>query len=230
MKFHLNSNIVEGTPEELVKYQELLEDKEKEKEKEKVLFPFAHMHQPTEEEKQVTFQGFLGSLKIDNSYVGSTEISADEEDVEVEPPTELQVGDRVKVLKSEGGAKGEAKVTAVLEDGDVRLEGKSDNGVYSYQWSNHVSNLEKIEAKEDKPMGYTFWYLDNVNYNNYVVLKTTIDGYFETSKGKRYYQHTVSDLVKPLDREDAREKFEEAKDKGALLSYYPVIDSFMNSY
>lgn len=47
MKFHLDSNIVEGTPEEIVKYQELLEEKEKEK----VLFPFAHEHQPTEEEK-----------------------------------------------------------------------------------------------------------------------------------------------------------------------------------
>ena len=196
MKLHLDSNIVECTPEELAKYKEL-------------------SHKTKREVDEEVF----------DAEVYSTFDAAPQT-----PSTELQVGDRVKVLKSEGGAEGEAKVTAVLEDGDVRLEGKSDNGVYSYQWSNHVSNLEKIEAKEDKPMGYTFWYLDNVNYNNYVVLKTTIDGYFETSKGKRYYQHTVSDLVKPLDREDAREKFEEAKDKGALLSYYPVIDSFMNSY
>ena len=196
MKLHLDSNIVECTPEELAKYKEL-------------------SHKTKREVDEEVFDA-------ENYSILSVEAQT--------PSTELQVGDRVKVLKSEGGAKGEAKVTAVLEDGDVRLEGKSDNGVYSYQWSNHVSNLEKIEAKEDKPMGYTFWYLDNVNYNNYVVLKTTIDGYFETSKGKRYYQHTVNDLVKPLDREDAREKFEEAKDKGALLSYYPVIDSFMNSY
>ena len=196
MKLHLDSNIVECTPEELAKYKEL-------------------SHKTKREVDEEVFDA-------ENYSILSVEAQT--------PSTELQVGDRVKVLKSEGGAEGEAKVTAVLEDGDVRLEGKSDNGVYSYQWSNHVSNLEKIEAKEDKPMGYTFWYLDNVNYNNYVVLKTTIDGYFETSKGKRYYQHTVSDLVKPLDREDAREKFEEAKDKGALLSYYPVIDSFMNSY
>lgn len=222
MKLHLESNIVEGTPEELVKYQELLEaDNSK-----KSLFHFGHEHQLTEEEKQVTFQGILGSMKIDNSYVGSTEISTDEADT---ASTELQVGDRVKVLKSELGAEGEATVTAVLEDGDVELAGTNREGEYSANWSNHVSNLEKIEEEEDIK-GYTFWYLDNVNYNNYVVLKTTIDGYFETSKGKRYYQHTVSDLVKPLDREDAREKFEEAKDKGALLSYYPVIDSFMNSY
>ena len=193
MKLHLDSNIVECTPEELAKYKEL-------------------SHKTKREVDEEVFDA-------ENYSILSVEAQT--------PSTELQVGDRVKVLKSEGGAEGEAKVTAVLEDGDVRLEGKSDNGVYSYQWSNHVSNLEKIEAKEDKPMGYTFWYLDNVNYNNYVVLKTTIDGYFETSKGKRYYQHTVSDLVKPLDREDAREKFEEAKDKGALLSYYPALDVFI---
>ena len=193
MKLHLDSNIVECTPEELAKYKEL-------------------SHKT---------KGKIDKEVFDAEVYSTFDVAPQT------PSTELQVGDRVKVLKSEGGAEGEAIVTAVLEDGDVRLEGKSDNGVYSYQWSNHVSNLEKIE---DAPKGYTFWYLDNVNYNNYVVLKTTIDGYFETSKGKRYYQHTVSDLVKPLDREDAREKFEEAKDKGALLSYYPVIDSFMNSY
>lgn len=193
MKLHLDSNIVECTPEELAKYKEL-------------------SHKT---------KGKIDKEVFDAEVYSTFDVAPQT------PSTELQVGDRVKVLKSEGGAEGEAIVTAVLEDGDVRLEGKSDNGVYSYQWSNHVSNLEKIE---DAPKGYTFWYLDNVNYNNYVVLKTTIDGYFETSKGKRYYQHTVSDLVKPLDREDTREKFEEAKDKGALLSYYPVIDSFMNSY
>ena len=196
MKLHLDNNIVECTPEELVEYKEL-------------------SHKTKREVDEEVFDA-------ENYSILSVEAQT--------PSTELQVGDRVKVLKSEGGAEGEAIVTAVLEDGDVRLEGKSDNGVYSYQWSNHVSNLEKIEEEEEDIKGYTFWYLDNVNYNNYVVLKTTIDGYFETSKGKRYYQHTVSDLVKPLDREDAREKFEEAKDKGALLSYYPVIDSFMNSY
>ena len=76
MKFHLDSNIVEGTPEELVKYQELLEEKEKEAE----LLKSGHAHQPTEEEKQVTFQGFLGSLKIKDSYASSTESSTDEAD------------------------------------------------------------------------------------------------------------------------------------------------------
>ena len=225
MKFHLDNNIVEGTPEELVKYQELLEELEKEKEKEKVLFPFAHMHQPTEEEKQVTFQGFLGSLKIDNSYVGSTEISADEEDVEVEPPTEFKVGDRVKVLDSACGAEGEATVTAVLEDGDVELAGTNREGEYLTNWSNHVSNLEKIE--EEDIIGYTFWYLDGSTFNNRTVLKVTLGGHFEDSKGRRYSHQAVHGLVKPLDREDAREEFEKAKHSGRLLKYYPALDVFI---
>lgn len=41
MKLHLDNNIVEGTPEELVKYQELLEEKEKEEE----LLKSGHMHE-----------------------------------------------------------------------------------------------------------------------------------------------------------------------------------------
>lgn len=76
MKFYLDSNIVEGTPEELVKYQELLEEKEKEAE----LLKSGHAHQPTEEEKQVTFQGLLGSLKVKDLYASSTESSTDEEE------------------------------------------------------------------------------------------------------------------------------------------------------
>ena len=176
MKFHLDNNIVEGTPEELVKYQELLEDKD----------------------------------GADNSS------------------SELQVGNRVKVLNSLGGAEGEATVTAVLEGGMVELAGTNKQGTYSEEWSNNISNLEKIEEEDIK--GYTFWYLDNVNYNNYVVLKTTIDGYFETSKGKRYYQHTVSGFAKPLDREDAREEFEGAKHRGSLLKYYPALDVFIKEY
>ena len=190
MKFHLDNNIVEGTPEELVKYQELLEEKEKEED----LFKFSHTH-----------------------------VGYQEEEEEVEPSTDLQVGDRVKVLKSEGGAEGEAIVTAVLEDGDVRLEGKSDNGVYSYQWSNHVSNLEKIE---DAPKGYTFWYIEGIRTNKFDVLKTSLAGYFEDSKGKRYTYKSVSHLIKPIDRHDTREKFERAKHDGRILKYHPTLDVF----
>src|SRR5699024_3380298 len=164
MKFHLNSNIVEGTPEELVKYQELLEGK----------------------------------------------------DEAVSASTDIKVGDRVKVVKSVIGAVGEATVTAVLENGYVELEGKNENGHYSTSWSNHVSNLEKIE---DVPMGYTFWSVDGVVLNHLNVLKASLEGYFEDSKGRRYTYQAVSGLIKPIDREDARKAFERARHNGKLVRY-----------
>ena len=172
MKFHLDNNIVEGTPEELVKYQELLEDK-------------------------------------DEAETSSSE---------------LQVGDRVKVLKSELGAEGEATVTAVLEDGEVEVAGTNKDGQYLTNWSNHVSNLEKIE---DVPKGYTFWYIDGGVLNHRNVLKVTLEGHFEDSKGRRYSHQAVSGFAKPLDREDAREEFEGAKHSGSLLKYYPALDVFI---
>ncbi|WBF81110.1 hypothetical protein FMLHJGGC_00057 [Staphylococcus phage BSwM-KMM1] len=214
MKFHLDNNIVEGTPEELVKYQELLEEKEED------LLKSGHMHRPTEEEFQDTFKGIFGSMKIDNSYVGSTEISTDEAET---ASTELQVGDRVKVLKSELGAEGEATVTAVLEDGEVELAGTNKEGRYLTNWSNHVSNLEKTE---DAPKGYTFWYLDGSTFNNRTVLKATLGGHFEDSKGRRYTYQSVHGLVKPINRENVREEFEEAKHSGGILKYYPALDVF----
>ena len=223
MKFHLDNNIVEGTPEELVKYQELLEEKEAD------LLRFGHEHQLTETEQRAkgNFKGLLGSLKVLDSYTTSTESSTDEEDVEVEPPTELQVGDRVKVLKSELGAEGEATVTAVLEDGDVELAGISKGGKYLDNWSNHVSNLEKIE---DAPKGYTFWYLDGSTFNNRTVLKTTLGGHFEDSKGRRYTYQAVHGLVNPINKENVREEFEEAKHSGSMLKYYPALDVFIKEY
>ena len=176
MKFHLDNNIVEGTPEELVKYQELLEDKD----------------------------------GADNSS------------------SELQVGDRVKVLNSLGGAEGEATVTAVLEGGMVELAGTNKQGTYSEEWSNNVSNLEKIEEEDIK--GYTFWYLDGGVLNHRNVLKVTLEGHFEDSKGRRYSHQAVSGFAKPLDREDAREEFEGAKHSGSLLKYYPALDVFIKEY
>ena len=219
MKFHLDNNIVEGTPEELVKYQELLEGLEEEREKE--VLKSGHKHQSSEQEALNNFKGLLGSLKVADSYTVSTEISADEAET---ASTELQVGDRVKVLKSELGAEGEATVTAVLEDGDVELAGTNREGEYSDNWSNHVSNLEKIE---DVPKGYTFWYIDGGVLNHRNVLKVTLEGHFEDSKGRRYAYQAVHGSVKPLDREDAREKFEEAKHRGSLLEYYPALDVFI---
>ena len=219
IKFHLDNNIVEGTPEEIVKYQELLEDKEKEREK--ALFNFAHKHQSSEQEALNNFKGLLGSLKVADSYTVSTENSTDEAET---ASTELQVGDRVKVLNSEFGAEGEATVTAVLEDGEVELAGKNKGGKYADNWANHEDNLEKIE---DVPKGYTFWYIDGGVLNHRNVLKVTLEGHFEDSKGRRYAYQAVHGSVKPLDREDAREKFEEAKHRGSLLEYYPALDVFI---
>lgn len=91
MKLYLDNNVVEGTPEEILKYKELLKDE--------------------------------------------AETAS----------TELKVGDRVKVLRSESGAEGEATVTAVLEDGDVKLAGTNNTGKYSDSWWHNVENLEKIE-------------------------------------------------------------------------------------
>ena len=220
MKFHLDNNIVEGTPEELVKYQGLLEEKEAD------LLRFGHEHQLTETEQRAkgNFKGLLGSLKVLDSYTESTEISTDEAETS---STGLQVGDRVKVLRSEFGAEGEATVTAVREDGDVELAGTNKQGTYSEEWSNNVSNLEKIE---DAPKGYTFWYLDGSTFNNRTVLKTTLGGHFEDSKGRRYTYQAVHGLVNPINKENVREEFEEAKHSGSMLKYYPALDVFIKEY
>ena len=222
MKFHLKSNIVEGTPEELVKYQELLEDKEAD------LLRFGHEHQLTETEQRAkgNFKGLLGSLKVLDSYTTSTESSTDEAETS---STGLQVGDRVKVLRSEFGAEGEATVTAVREDGDVELAGTNKQGTYSEEWSNNVSNLEKIEEEEDIK-GYTFWYLDGSTFNNRTVLKTTLGDYFEDSKGRRYAYQAIHGLMNPINKENVREEFEEAKHSGSMLKYYPALDVFIKEY
>ena len=222
MKFHLDNNIVEGTPEEIVKYQELLE--EKEKEREKALFNFAHKHQSSEQEALNNFKGLLGSLKVADSYTVSTENSTDEAET---PSTDLKVGDRVKVLNSLGGAVGEATVSAVLEGGRVELAGNNKEGTYLSDWSNYISNLEKIE---EDIIGYTFWYLEGSTLNNRNVLKTNLEGHFEDSKGRRYSHQAVSGFAKPLDREDAREKFEKARHMGKLLKYYSSRDIFIREH
>lgn len=150
------------------------------------------------------------------------------------PSTDIQVGDRVKVLKIEAGAEGEATVTAVLEDGNVELEGIGQDGIYLTNWSNHISNIEKIEScdeqEDDGLLGYRYWYLDNVVFNNFAVLKASLEGYFETSMGKRYTYQDVSGLIEPIGRVDVHEEFKRAKDKESLLRYYPEVDDFATTY
>src|SRR5699024_4591767 len=86
------------------------------------------------------------------------------------------------------------------------------------------------EEAEDSPMGYTFWYVDGVVLNHLNVLKASLEGYFEDSTGTIYTQQAVSGLIKPIDREDAREEFERARHNGKLLKYYPTVDAFQTSY
>ena len=204
MKLNFETNIAEGTPEELVDYLRLVEEGEKKSGNE--LFSFGHAHQLDGDK----LKSLVGSLvKVSDSYTDSTE---------------LQVGDKVKVLVSEGGAEGEATVTAVLENGKVELEGKNRNGRYLTNWVNHVSNLEKIE-EEDELLGYRYWYLEGVNINSFYVLKATTN-YFEDSKGKRYTYQDVSGHVKPIDKDDVSKRFKRAKDNDKLLRYYPTVDLF----
>lgn len=218
MKLNFETNIAEGTPEELVEYLRLVEEGEKNSKNE--LFSFGHSHQPDED----TLKSLVGSLvKMTGSYTDSTE---------------LKVGDKVKVLVSARGAEGEANVTKVLEGGNVLIAGTSKEGTYLTNWSSHVKFLEKIEEEEDEDLdpeeadellGYRYWYLADTN-NKFVVLEVSPEGYFEDSTGKRYTYQAVSSHVKPIDREDAHKKFDFAERKGALLSYYPTVDIFQISY
>ncbi|QDJ97522.1 hypothetical protein PALS1_088 [Staphylococcus phage PALS_1] len=218
MKLHLNSNVVEGTPEELVEYLKLV----KEEDLNKSLY--THTDLLTEQE-QDTFKGLTDSIETDYSYSGSPEGSTDEAET---ASTDIEVGDRVKVLRSNYGAEGVATVTKILEDGEVELAGKNKYGKYSPNWSNHVSNLEKIE--EEAPMGYTYWYLFDIEYDKFVVLKATMDENFEDSLGGKYILKEVSGLIKPIDREDVREEYEGAEYNGKLLKYYPTVDMFVREY
>ena len=120
MKFHLETNIAEGTPEELVEYLRLVEGNSSDNQ----LTTYGHAHQPDEE---------------------WTEPTEESEDESQDPSTELRVGDKVKVLNSEFGAEGEATVTAVRKYGEVELAGKNKGGKYADNWANHEDNLEKIE-------------------------------------------------------------------------------------
>ena len=232
MKLNFETNIAEGTPEELVEYLRLVEEGEKKSGNE--LFSFGHSHQPDED----TLKSLVGSLvKVADSYTDSIKLSVDEavdeaieEEEEETASTELQVGDKVKVLVSAGGAEGEATVTKVYATGDIEIEGKSKDGIYLTNWSSHVKFLEKIEDEDldpeeaDELLGYRYWYLSDTN-NKFVVLKTT-NSYLEDSRGKRYTYQAVSSHVKPIDRENASKYFERSKDRKALLKYYPTADVF----
>lgn len=163
MKLHLNSNIVEGTPEELAKYKDL---SRKTKEK-------------------VDEEGFdAGNYSI---------LSPAAQD----PSTDLQVGDRVKVLESLNGAVGEATVTSVSGNFKVELAGKNEKGVYSTNWSNHVSNLEKIE---EKPAS------------------------FGVIQAKAYLEDKSIDQVVEEEQRKYKQESDNASVEEDLYDYYKVVD------
>ncbi|ARM69270.1 hypothetical protein vBSauClo6_129 [Staphylococcus phage vB_Sau_Clo6] len=89
--------------------------------------------------------------------------------------------------------------------------------------------IHDLELLEDAPMGYTFWYIDGVYNRTNNVLEATLDGDFEDSTGTRYTYQAVHGLIKPLDREDARKHFEDAKHYDCLLKYYSTVDEFTMS-
>lgn len=182
------------------------------------------------------FKGIFGSLMIDSSSIESTESSTDEEET---PSTELKVGDRVKVLKSEGGAVGEATVTAFYGHGDVSLAGTSKGGLYLEDWSNHVSNLEKIEEKllsveqviEDLLL-YEFYEVVDPEYFASSVKKGTIlkrisntytqfdNNYIKltTSTGLEQKGRVKDNIIKPVtDDSYTKDRFEFAKQTGVML-------------
>ena len=196
MKLHLDSNIIEGTPEEIVEYLRLVEGNSSDNQ----LTTYGHAHQPDEE---------------------CTEPTEESEDESQEPSTELQVGDKVKVLDGAWGAVGEATVTAVLGDGYVEIAGKDKYGDYLTNWSSHELLLEKIE-EEDKS-GYYIVNKDNarchMNSGRHVpkglVLKHVI--------GYRYVDTTGTDYLlyeKDLDVcnvNHIEESFKNSKRLGTLL-------------
>ncbi|QEM41468.1 hypothetical protein CPT_Maine_222 [Staphylococcus phage Maine] len=81
MKLYLDKNIVEGTPEEMVEYRRLLE-KEELSEQEIDADSFVRLIEKNKEpgEDKPTFQGVLGSIKVDKSSIESPTPTTDEED------------------------------------------------------------------------------------------------------------------------------------------------------
>lgn len=147
MKLHLDNYTIEGTPEEIVEYQRLLENKEADK---------------------PTFHGVLGSMKLDESSIEEPAKELEQQleslyssfhdkflksDEAEEPTTDLQVGDSVKVLKDEGGAVGEATVSAILDEDTVHLAGYDSDGMYLDDWSHNPNNLEKLDKEKPASFG-----------------------------------------------------------------------------
>lgn len=167
--------------------------------------------------------------------IDKVEPTQDNDTEEESPYKEFQVGDRVKVLESEGGAEEVATVTAVYGHGDVVLAGTSKNGTYSEDWGNYTDNLEKVESFEDEGVEeelYDFYEVVDPEYfassiKKGTILKRTSNIYtafdehyikLVTSKGLGQKGRLRNSVIKPLSGSHIKERFEFAKEVGVILT------------
>lgn len=167
--------------------------------------------------------------------IDKVEPTQDNDTEEESPYKEFQVGDRVKVLESEGGAEEVATVTAVYGHGDVVLAGTSKNGTYSEDWGNYTDNLEKVESFKDEGVEeelYDFYEVVDPEYfassiKKGTILKRTSNIYtafdehyikLVTSKGLGQKGRLRNSVIKPLSGSHIKERFEFAKEVGVILT------------
>ena len=267
MKLHLDNNIVEGTPEELVEYLRLVgaeaESTEDDKEEEEVyndVYDKGAFYTVTDEAEDSAlpvgailqhqhgrmFRDSQGNLCIisrpsllDRGHVNGDEIKkqrfelAKQLGIRLTTTTDFAVeakGKYFKVTEENSALDVGDLVTISEDDKDDQPLCKDEYGNLSYAYLHDLELLEDDEADDNAPMGYTFWYIDGTQGRKLNVLKATLDGDFEDSTGTRYTYQAVHGLVKPIDKENAREKFENARHSGKLLKYYPTVDAFQTSY
>ena len=201
MKLNFETNIAEGTPEELVEYLRLVKGGNKDNQ----LISFGHAHQPVEpeEEEEPSTKFQVGDkvkvLESGHGAVGEATVTAILKNGYVEIACKDKYGDYLP-----NWCNHESFLEKIEEEEDVEVD---------------------PEDVKDGLLGYRYWYLEGININSFYVLKATAN-YFEDSKGKRYTYQAVSERVKPIDREDACKRFERAKDNDKLLRYYPTGDLF----
>lgn len=262
MKLHLDNNIVEGTPEELVEYLRLVgaeaESTENDKEEEAYndVYDKGAFYTVTDEAEDSAlpvgailqhqhgrmFRDSQGNLCIisrpsllDRGHVNGDIIKKERFELAKQLGIQLTTttdfakeaeGKYFKVTKGNSYLDVGDLVTIDYDEEDTQPLCKDKYGNAFYVC---ICDLELLEEEEDKPMGYTFWYIDGVYNRTNNVLKASLDGDFEDSTGTRYTQQAVNGLIKPIDREDVRKHFEEAEHYGCLLKYYSTVDEFTMS-
>lgn len=201
MKLYLNSNLAEGTPEELVTYKELL--KERGLDYEKLLFHSGHAHQPTEEEVQDTFKGFFGSLKLDKSSIGSEESSTEEDE-------EADVGEFYTVNVENSALPSGTLLKKVDKDTHKDSTGQE----YLCVDSNALSHIDKnLYQLEDR---FNFATKVGIRLTDTTDLAQATEGeYFIVTEG--YSDLSVGDIVTIV--RDDRDSMPQCKDKYSNFYY-----------